>query len=53
MAFVLLLFAKMGSKMLGLFPAVRAFNYAGREGWYYTLMMSTGLTFGTISSLLV
>jgi hypothetical protein len=23
----------------------------GREGWYYTLMMSTGLTFGTISAL--
>ena len=51
MAFVLLFFAKMLSKMSGLFPAVRAYNYVGREGWYYTLMMSTGLTFGTISAL--
>jgi Kef-type K+ transport system membrane component KefB len=47
MIFVLLFLAKM----LGLFPAVRAYNYVGREGWYYTLMMSTGLTFGTISAL--
>jgi Kef-type K+ transport system membrane component KefB len=49
--FVLLFFAKMISKMIGLFPAVRAYDYVGREGWYYTLMMSTGLTFGTISAL--
>jgi glutathione-regulated potassium-efflux system ancillary protein KefC len=51
MTFVLLFLAKMVSKMLGLFPAVRAYGYVGREGWYYTLMMSTGLTFGTISAL--
>jgi glutathione-regulated potassium-efflux system ancillary protein KefC len=51
LAFVLLFLAKMLSKMIGLFPAVRAYNYQGREGWYYTLMMSTGLTFGTISAL--
>ncbi len=25
--------------------------YLGREGLYYTMMMSTGLTFGTISAL--
>jgi Kef-type K+ transport system membrane component KefB len=47
----LLFFAKMGAKMLALSPAVRAYGYRGREGWYYTLMMSTGLTFGTISAL--
>ena len=41
----------MLSKTVGLLPAVRAFGYEGREGWYYTLMMSTGLTFGTISAL--
>jgi len=30
---------------------VRAFGYSGHEGIYYSLMMSTGLTFGTISAL--
>lgn len=51
LAFVALFAAKMGSKMAGLLPTVRAFRYAGHEGLYYTLMMSTGLTFGTISAL--
>jgi Kef-type K+ transport system membrane component KefB len=51
MVFVALFAAKMFSKMVGLFPAVRAFQYQREEGLYYTLMMSTGLTFGTISSL--
>jgi Kef-type K+ transport system membrane component KefB len=32
-------------------PTVRAFDYLGHEGLYYSLMMSTGLTFGTISAL--
>ena len=40
----------MLSKMLGVFPAVRLFRYARQETTYYTLMMSTGLTFGTISA---
>jgi hypothetical protein len=30
---------------------VRAFGYKGHDGIYYALMMSTGLTFGTISAL--
>jgi Kef-type K+ transport system membrane component KefB len=51
LVFVVLFFAKMISKMLGLVPAVRAFKYVGHERMYYTLMMSTGLTFGTISAL--
>jgi Kef-type K+ transport system membrane component KefB len=51
MVFVVLFFAKMVSKLVGVFPAVRAFRYAPQEGLYYTLMMSTGLTFGTISAL--
>jgi Kef-type K+ transport system membrane component KefB len=42
---------KMLCKMIPLAPTVRAFNYLGHEGMYYTLMMSTGLTFGTISAL--
>src|SRR5437879_3305022 len=41
----------MVSKLIGLVPTARAFNYLGHEGLYYSLMMSTGLTFGTISAL--
>ncbi|MBI4903062.1 MAG: cation:proton antiporter [Acidobacteria bacterium] len=51
LVFVALFFAKMVSKLAGLVPMVRAFNYLGHEGLYYSLMMSTGLTFGTISAL--
>ena len=51
LVFVALFLAKMISKTMGLVPTVRAFKYARREGLYYTLMMSTGLTFGTISAL--
>ena len=29
----------------------RRFRQEGKERWYYTLLMSTGLTFGTISAL--
>jgi glutathione-regulated potassium-efflux system ancillary protein KefC len=53
MVFLALLLAKMFSKMAALVPTVRAFNYLGHEGLYYSLMMSTGLTFGTISALFV
>jgi len=51
LAFVALFFAKMLSKLAGVLPAVRAFGYNGHDGIYYSLMMSTGLTFGTISAL--
>jgi len=51
LVFLALLAAKMLSKMIPLVPTVRAFNYLGHEGMYYSLMMSTGLTFGTISAL--
>ncbi|MGA3095523.1 MAG: cation:proton antiporter [Bryobacteraceae bacterium] len=51
LVFVALFFAKTVSKMLGLLPTVRAFGYNGHDGVYYSLMMSTGLTFGTISAL--
>lgn len=50
-AFVALFFAKVGAKGFGIWPTVRWYKYVGREGMYYTLMMSTGLTFGTISAL--
>jgi glutathione-regulated potassium-efflux system ancillary protein KefC len=51
MVFVILFAAKMVSKFIPLFPAIKSFKYARNEGLYYTLMMSTGLTFGTISAL--
>ncbi len=51
LVFVALFFAKSFSKFIGLFPTVKAFQYQREEGLYYTLMMSTGLTFGTISAL--
>jgi glutathione-regulated potassium-efflux system ancillary protein KefC len=51
LVFATLFGAKMVSKIVGLFPTVRAFKYQREEGLYYTLMMSTGLTFGTISAL--
>jgi glutathione-regulated potassium-efflux system ancillary protein KefC len=51
LVFVALFFAKMATKLVGLVPTVRFFNYLGHEGLYYSLMMSTGLTFGTISAL--
>ena len=49
--FVALFLAKTVTKMTGLLPTIRAFEFARRENMYYTLMMSTGLTFGTISAL--
>jgi glutathione-regulated potassium-efflux system ancillary protein KefC len=51
LVFVVLFFAKMVTKIVGLLPTVKAFKYERNEGLYYTLMMSTGLTFGTISAL--
>ena len=51
LVFAALFGAKMVSKLVGLFPTVKAFKYQREEGLYYTLMMSTGLTFGTISAL--
>ncbi|MFO1505886.1 MAG: cation:proton antiporter [Lysobacterales bacterium] len=50
-AFVLLLLAKMATKFGGVFPLTKAFRQPPREAMYTTLMMSTGLTFGSISAL--
>ena len=50
-AFVLLLLAKMATKFGGIFPITKAFKQPPREAMYTTLMMSTGLTFGSISAL--
>ena len=50
-AFLVLLLTKIGSKIMGVFPATRRYKWPTREGMYTTLLMSTGLTFGTISAL--
>ena len=51
LVFLLLLGGKVVSKIFGLHPIVSLFRRKPDERWYYTLMMSTGLTFGTISAL--
>lgn len=51
LVFLVLLMGKVASKIFGLYPIVGAFRQDRNERWYYTLLMSTGLTFGTISSL--
>jgi Kef-type K+ transport system membrane component KefB len=48
---ILFLGIKMATKLLGIWPLTRKFGFEKREGMYTTLMMSTGLTFGTISAL--
>ena len=50
-AFVVLLAGKMLTKVLGVYPVTRAYGSPKQEGMYTTLLMSTGLTFGTISAL--
>lgn len=49
--FLLLFTGKVISKIFGLYPAIHHFKDDKKEKWYYTLLMSTGLTFGTISAL--
>jgi len=50
-AFLVMLGGKMLTKVLGVYPATRAYRSPRQEGIYTTLLMSTGLTFGTISAL--
>lgn len=49
--FVVLLIGKMATKVVGVFPLTRWFGSPKKESAYTTLLMSTGLTFGTISAL--
>jgi Kef-type K+ transport system membrane component KefB len=51
MGFIVLLGGKMLSKCLGVYPTTKAFRAPTREALYTTMLMSTGLTFGTISAL--
>jgi glutathione-regulated potassium-efflux system ancillary protein KefC len=48
---VVLLLGKMISKCIGVYPATKVFRAPTQEAIYTTLLMSTGLTFGTISAL--
>jgi glutathione-regulated potassium-efflux system ancillary protein KefC len=50
-AFLVMLVAKLISKIAGVYPVTRQFGSPPKDGMYTTLLMSTGLTFGTISSL--
>jgi Kef-type K+ transport system membrane component KefB len=50
-AFLVLLAVKVATKVIGVYPVTRGFGAPRKEGMYTTLLMSTGLTFGTISSL--
>jgi len=50
--FLVLFVGKVLSKIFGLQPVIKQFRKNNKkETWYYTLLMSTGLTFGTISAL--
>jgi len=49
--FLFLFGGKVISKIFGLYPVIGRFRKERKEKWYYALMMSTGLTFGTISAL--
>jgi hypothetical protein len=44
----LFLSIKIVTKLFGILPSTRYFNFKPREGVFTTLMMSTGLTFGSI-----
>jgi len=47
----LFLAMKMATKFAGILPLTRYFKFVPREGMYTTMMMSTGLTFGSIAAL--
>jgi Kef-type K+ transport system membrane component KefB len=51
-ALILLFLAlKMATKFVGILPLTYYYRFENREGIYTTLLMSTGLTFGSISAL--
>ncbi len=51
MIFIFLLIAKMLTKFIGVYPVTRFYKAPKKEAMYTTMLMSTGLTFGTISAL--
>ena len=50
-AIIVLFMGKMTTKIVGVYPTTKVYKYAQKEGIYTTLLMATGLTFGSISAL--
>jgi len=50
-AFLFMLVVKVFSKIVGVYPVTKVYKAPNKEAMYTTLLMSTGLTFGTISAL--
>jgi glutathione-regulated potassium-efflux system ancillary protein KefC len=50
-AFIFFLVIKITAKFIGVFPVAKYFGAVGNEAPYTSLLMSTGLTFGTIAAL--
>jgi glutathione-regulated potassium-efflux system ancillary protein KefC len=50
-AFGFLLLVKIATKIIGVYPVTKFYKNPDKEAMYTTLLMSTGLTFGTISAL--
>jgi Kef-type K+ transport system membrane component KefB len=48
---IIFLAVKIVAKFIGVLPLTQIFRFGRKEGMYTTLLMSTGLTFGTISAL--
>ncbi len=47
----LFLILKIAAKFIGIWPTMEIFKFTRKENMYTTLLMSTGLTFGSISAL--
>lgn len=50
-AFLILFAAKLATKFIGVYPVTKFYKAPRTEAMYTTLLMSTGLTFGSISAL--
>jgi Kef-type K+ transport system membrane component KefB len=48
---LVLLVVKVAAKFIGVYPLTSVFRFSRKIGMYTTLLMSTGLTFGSISAL--
>jgi Kef-type K+ transport system membrane component KefB len=51
LAFLFFLVVKVTMKVIGVYPVTKLHKAPNKEAMYTTLLMSTGLTFGTISAL--
>jgi len=50
-AFLILLLSKIAAKCAGVYPVTKLYGSPNKEAVYTTLLMSTGLTFGSIAAL--